>query len=494
MKGLSLPRSSWVAVLLIAVASLSADVRSWAVSPELLRATPREVVAAVFVDFSGTERPDPSATSLLGAATGLLQQLRAAGLLDEDAGLLADVLGSLGVLGDYPLAVVVTDVRAQPAGEDSFQLADLQAAIIVRTNGVDGRITSQIQKLLSAYTSAERARIERHEAFATTVYTLVDDRLPGWARLRWAAHGDFYVVALGERAFDAVARCIRGGSGGLAGDALFQRQHRAIAGETANVEWMLELNRIEERLADISTGRVARVRAALGLGDIDRATWAIGRDGRAITAAAIYGSAPGDRLLRIASRIEPGDPLGRLVPPEADAYAVIAYPPQRLVRHVRDAYLSSRRPQVGDRLRAAWAGLEASKGFSVELDLYAHLGQRIVIHTYPAHPLGIPFFVTVLFEIDGSPQRVRDTLDKVLTQCAEWLAGGERADANGPDATFALRLQHDADGVWYLQAGINGPGLAVVDRWIVVSYSPYAVRQNVALINALPASAPDVAP
>ena len=44
-------------------------------------------------------------------------------------------------------------------------------------------------------------------------------------------------------------------------------------------------------------------------------------------------------------------------------------------------------------------------------------------------------------------------------------------------------IQHDDDGVWYLQYGIYGPALAVLDRWIVISFSPKAVRHNIARLN-----------
>jgi hypothetical protein len=43
-------------------------------------------------------------------------------------------------------------------------------------------------------------------------------------------------------------------------------------------------------------------------------------------------------------------------------------------------------------------------------------------------------------------------------------------------------LRHDPDGVWYLHFGLEGPAIAVADRHLVISFSPAALRQNLAYL------------
>ena len=90
---------------------------------------------------------------------------------------------------------------------------------------------------------------------------------------------------------------------------------------------------------------------------------------------------------------------------------------------------------------------------------------------------------TVLFEIDGSPDRVRKTLDRVMLWCADRLRGGDSAKESTSLAdVFLPRLHRTGDGIWYLQVGIQGPAVSVIDKWVVIGFSPQAVRQNVEFI------------
>ena len=197
----------------------------------------------------------------------------------------------------------------------------------------------------------------------------------------------------------------------------------------------------------LMAGKPEQVLAGLGLGDVERGLWTIGvsgdSDGRAVEAYAFLRDADGDELVPICGLPDTG--VRRIevpIPPKASRYAVIRYSPRRLVLQVRDAYLASRSPSAQRNLREMWTRVEAEADVSVDRDLLMQLGPRLVIHEYPPHPL-VP----------------------------DWTS---------------LRLEHASDGVWYLQAGLYGPALAVTDRWVIISYSPVAVRQNIAFLEARP--------
>ena len=102
----------------------------------------------------------------------------------------------------------------------------------------------------------------------------------------------------------------------------------------------------------------------------------------------------------------------------------------------------------------------------------------MIVHDFPHHPLGLPLLWTVLVEIDGSAESVRTALDRLLAHVYKTIE-----DRSGPAGL--TRLERDDDGVWYVRFGLYGPALAVTDRWVVISYSPQAVRENVEYLEAV---------
>jgi hypothetical protein len=137
--------------------------------------------------------------------------------------------------------------------------------------------------------------------------------------------------------------------------------------------------------------------------------------------------------------------------------------------------MAAKRPTKQERLREFWAEVEREADISIERDLLAQLGPQIVIHNFPRHPLNIPVARTVVAEITGSAIAVRTVVDRLLRRFARDLAGSESGWAS-------LQCHQAPDGVWYLQAGVYGPAVAVTDQWLVISFSPAAVRQNVTFL------------
>ncbi len=90
------------------------------------------------------------------------------------------------------------------------------------------------------------------------------------------------------------------------------------------------------------------------------------------------------------------------------------------------------------------------------------------MHDYPPHVLRLALARTFLFPISGDATVLRDRLDRLF----EHLSGIE-------DLPPIPQLRHDPDGVWYLFVGLAGPAFTVTDDWLVVSFSPRAVREVV---------------
>jgi hypothetical protein len=467
-----------------------------AIGPELTHAVPRDHLAAIFVERSTA--PAPNATSASGALPSVLGHLRMAGLLGASAGsagVITDVVTSLGVLEKTPYAIVLTDleVTRELAGippRPALRLVSLDAALIVYTQGHNEEITQQIRALLQTWTTSDAARVEREESDGLTVYTLIDQRAPQWARLHWGAVGDFYVVALGDEAFVSATAAITRKRPCFADEPFVQRNEDDVKLARAEVAWSIDFRRLRTSLRE-DAERTGTVLDSLGLQNSQRGLWTIRKDERAIVAGAAFATPDGD-VFRPLTEPAGDDPLlAQAIPAGADAYAVFPTSVAELVLRGKVAYLATCSPAMRQLLAEHWNAFATAAGLDLERDLLAHLGDRVVIHTFPRHPLGVRVLVTILVEIDGSADAVRRALDKILAQCNLWMAGRPDESGRPPDrGWFAPCLRRAEDGVWYLQVGITGPALAVTDRWIVISFSPAAVRECLAAMSPPAEAAP----
>lgn len=452
-----------------------------AATADLVGILPADHLLAVVVDYSQPpdakgEPGDDSRHSMLDVATNIAQHLRTAGVLKTDSslvGAIIDALTSAAAIRSHPYAIVVTEAAAKRIGTDSARLSDLQGALIVRTGGDHRAIKNQIQALLTARTDPTHSTIDRSDIFGKTVYVLSDNRLPGWAEIRWAGFGDYYVIGLGARGFEAAVLSIFGEMDSVSGDDWFLQTHQRIRSPNDQIIISVQVDRIREQLSEQLGRRLDKTLGGLDLVDVERGLWVVGRDGRAVTisVAAKRDGQSRTQSMDIARSLLPDDPLAPLIPDEATSYAVIEQSPARLIPQVRDAWLASGSPGSQRELRSHWAQFARDADVNVERDLLAHLGDQLIIHNYPPHPLHIPFMVTLVAPISGSQDAVRRFVDKVLEQCSVWLAAGGGAGPLSP------KLERSDDGVWYFQMGVFGPAVTVHDQLLMVSYSPVALRQ-----------------
>jgi hypothetical protein len=439
-----------------------------AATPGLLRATPGKHLGALLVD-AAPPRPvtAPSPQMLIGAASRVLGESGATRWLDEraaTASLVVDFFGLLDYVSRFPHAYVVTDARAVAIAEGSHRLADLQIALIIETHGDNATISRGIQALLTAHTSSTSARISKLDEFDTTTFTLRDDRLPEWAKLKWGAADSYYVIALGERAFDQTMRSIRGQAPSCVSPGPADGSADTVAAPTGGIELRIHFNAINAALAPVMKGRPVDVIKALGFDGVDHAQWTFTRQDRAIVGRAVYERAGKRQVIPFAVAVAAESSAAKALPEAAGSYMLIQQPVAGLIERIRDAYLASRREEVQTRLREAWRRFEHDTRSNVEATLLDALGASILIHDAPPHPLGIPMNISILLELDRPPGEVGDAVDKLMTQCGKWLAdetdgGGVGAGENGvagesigagdgAGGFFRPQLRRDEDGVW----------------------------------------------
>jgi hypothetical protein len=457
----------------VSAIAFSSVVASASMPESLLRAVPKDAVLAYFAASPNTDGPNTQ--SSLGLATFVIERAQEFGLLsklNERPRMWADVLASMSELLDYPHAGVLLDISAAPRPDGGHQLSGLHAALIIRTRtqGGGARIGQRIQHLLSSYTNDENSTLSSHISDGSPVFTLRDRRLPDWVELTWGTHGEDYIVAIGAGSFDRIVQTIADQSLSLADDAWFTNAWKVAGGPDASLTALLRFDIARSAADDSLRSKFEHVQENLRLGGVDRGLWTVGRRARAIEAGAFLRRGNGDEWQPITRR-EDADFAPGVIPDEATWYAIYDVEPRALVDTVSKTYLASKSPHAQDKNRTFWRKAEERVGLSIDGDILALLRQPIVSHNYPQHALRLPLAWTRLIAV-ADPDALRRNLDRVLEAAREELA------KEGP-----TQLRHDADGVWYLYLGIAGPALTVADRWLIVSFSPDAVRKNVEMLS-----------
>ncbi len=480
------------------------------VPPELSAAIPADVAAAYFHTGEKAEPgTEPSAApSSAARPSKLADALKLLAFLSDRAshvGLLSeletcsrmwlDTFAVLPLVLEFPHSLALLDAQARPRADGGHELAGLHAALILHTRGVNEKIEQRIQHLLNTYTNTDATSLTVESADGHTAYTLRDRRLPEWASITWGRVGDYFAVTVGDGTYQRIVRTIRKRRTGnlpptkrsrsLAADAWFAKAvglarpggptGRGGVSGVGSVAWLVQFTELK-RNADASlSAKIERVQAALGLGRAERGLWTAGRTGRAVEIHGVL-RRDGRNEVNVIAGAELAKTLDDgAVPEEASGYAVLDCNPRTVLRGLREAYLASKSPHARQGSRAFWRDLEARADVSIEQDIFANLREPLVIHDYPPHALRIPLAWTILLPIEGDAETLRGRIDRFMTTAQSML------DVEGP-----LQLRHDevaapgmVGGLWYVQYGLVGPALTVTDRWLVISFSPHAVRENV---------------
>ena len=428
----------------------------------------------------------PSAPGF-GSITGVISFLSSTGLMPDEGQVFADIATGLPLLGQFEHALVLLDVSSKAVATDgpadaaagpSLRLNRLQSAVIFRTDGRHRMVLDQLSRVIGRYTNEDVAKLTRESTQGYEYQRLADDRLAGWAIWEWGRLDDFYVLTFGEGAFDRVARTYTGKLPSLADDPWMKSASQRIGGAAAIAQWYIALERFKTSLGSITENRITKVTQALQAQNMTQDYWTIGREGRALTWSRCYRREGQDVIRRYSDPARYGEQHRRIIPDQAEHIAIVNVPTKWLIDNLPRAWLAAQSEGNAEKWQLIWNRLEEETGTDINGSLISHLGSNVVIFDYPPHPLKIPFALTVAFEIDDR-RAVAVATGSLLEAWSRYL--DERAERL-KTTLVRLKVKKSDDGIWYLQAGILGPALKVTDHYLVISWSPPALREALQFI------------
>ncbi len=439
-------------------------------------------------ESAGTTQPSGTAASI----ASIVSMLNTAGLIPAEGQVFADIAGALPLLAQFEHAMVLLDVSSRiveqpkdPGGkadeaetEVSLRLRNMQAAVIFRTQGRHQAVVDQLRRVIGRYTNNEVAKLEKGTVEGVAIDRLVDSRLPGWAVWEWGGVGEFFVISFGSDAFAKVASTAAGKKPAMLQDEWYRTAFKRTHGERAFAHWLIAFMRLEQALGPQAGGRFEAVTRALQAAELDRDLWTIGADDKRLSCHRCYQKAGKDVVQSYSDPQAFSEDHLRIVPKEAEHVAVISVPTSWLVDNVPRGWLAAQSVSNVQKWRRAWRQLERDSGIDIGGNLISHFGQTIVLYDYPPHPLKIPFAFTLAIEIDDA-KAVKAATDALLDAWTRYL--DERAERN-KTTLMRIKVRRDPDNVWYLQAGILGPAMKVMDRYVLISWSPQSLRECVEYI------------
>lgn len=394
-------------------------------------------------------------------------------------------------------AVALIDAAAMPTrtDPDARRVDRLRVAVVIRARedssgtaapgGADADraafepFLQIIQKAVNEQTNSGAATLETRRAERWTYQELRDRRLPEWAAVAWGQIDGYFVLTIGAEVWPAIAAVAAGRAPALSADSWYAAA-REPRRSTALIEILVAVRSIQARLDPFVGGRAGHFFRVWNLDQVEQAHWALGLEGRALYCVAQFRE--GDRTeRRLYADPDIRDPRVLAAIPPPARYAVFDVPAGAFVPQFFRSLLVLQGPAARANIERVWAEIQAAHGFDVDRDFLPHLGRRVILHNDPPHPLRLPLALTALIEVRREPQAVRHTVDAF---CQAWRGALEDAAARSGQPP-PLRLERDGDGVWYLRFGLPGPewmGLAgpawtVTPRYLVLSWSPMALRE-----------------
>jgi hypothetical protein len=419
--------------------------------------------------FPDTAQPDaPNPMQLLMQLVPLA--------LNNQARLWARGLEAFNIAIRYPHVLALIDARARfdesktppvPHGDR------IRFALIVETHGQDEAFARVIQAAINEQTDRDNAKLARRQAERWSYMELRDERLPDWCTIAWGDIEPFFVFTVGPDVWPSIAAVAAGQQEALSHTQWLEsvRDDRARHGL---IEIIVRSQEIRERLDPFVDGRATAFFSAWHAEDIERSHWALGFEGRAMYCVAnfVENGRPRQRLLA-----DPNikDPRLLATVPEGARYAIYHVPPAEVLPRFFNGVLATGTAAERRNVRRLWRQIQEERGFDADRDILAHLGEYIVMHNDPPHPLHIPLAMTTLTEIRDEPAQVSRAIDALSEAWRDAQHKFQESNGEGPNN---MLIDRDNDGIWYVKfgPGLAGPAWLVTDRFLITSWSPAALR------------------
>ncbi len=354
----------------------------------------------------------------------------------------------------------------------------IEFALIVETRGHDEPFARVIQAAINEQTDREKAHLERRQAEGWSYMELRDERLPEYCRLAWGNIGPFFVFTVGQDVWPRVAAVAAGRQEALSHTDWLEGV-RGPRARQALIEIIVHSQDIRGRLDPFVDGRATAFFSAWQADDIERSHWALGFEGRAMYCLAnfVENGQPRQRLLA-----DPNvdDPVLLATIPEGARYAVYRVSPAETLPRFFNGLLATRDARERRTIRRLWKQIQEERGFDADRDILAHLGEHIVMHNDPPHPLHIPLAMTTLTEIRDEPAQVSRAIDAL---CEAWRDAQQKFEAqlkaqnSDGELPPSMIIDRDTTGIWYMKFGLfAGPAWVVTDRYLITSWSSEALR------------------
>lgn len=380
------------------------------------------------------------------------------------------LLEAFGLAVHYPFAIALIDAQARPTETGEGRRVDkLRIALVIRTENKAEPFRKIIQKTVNELTDRGKARLTQRSASDFRFDELRDERLE--EAVAWGEIGDSFVITYGPDVWPLIASVAAKETESIASQTWIH-EARASLKTPPLIEIVVAAERAKDRLDPFVEGRASAFFAAWHADKLERAHWALGFEGRALYCIATFRIANAT-VRRVYADPAIRDPRWLDTVPESSRYAIYRIPVSNMLPRVFSGYYATQ--DARDR-QSAWEEfqrIQRKLGIEVEKDLLSTLGDTIILHNDPPHPLRLPLAFTSLIEIRHDPQKLRDLGEKVCTAWSEWL---ETADER--DASRWARLERADDGIWHFQYGpIAGLAWTITDRFLITSWSPNALRE-----------------
>lgn len=466
----------------------------WAAEP-LNSLLPHDTLG--FVEFDPTGLP--AAGPMRGGSLFDLgvETMSSLGVMHGEAATITNALRLAGVLGQKRSCVAWLGADFDLDYQTGALAAhEPQVVWVIDVGGRPQTVLGLINSLLNDESSPETARQEIVTIRDRQVVSFYDTRWSSWVRLHWMLDGNYFVITLGEGAMEKylaprpaekpswLATFALADADRPAGDQLPLRAYWGV--DTFRRQWPDVL----------SMSVISSLAGVIGARDADEVMLTGRLRNRALTLE--WAERPhGSKQVTITPwthDLPAGAPLLKLVPDDASLYTVLRMDWPRFYSRIADL------TDVIEERGADRAGvvedvrkIKNETGVDVQQDLVEGLGDLVLIHDAPRHPLGLPMMVTVVAAArPGHEEAVGSAIEKLLSRAAAVLdrratnsvlaqplngaAGGEE------DSWTDVRIRHNARGISYLQFGLAGPAWVWDAPCFIGSWSPGALQEVRSLV------------